>query len=192
MIVLVIGPGRCGSSTTARLLHENCNINMGEKWVREPDSHNPNGYYEDYAFGEIIKNLMTPRVNSEEAINQVIDFFKTVIAERSAKYTNWGFKANTLYTALPILVPLLPEPPHIIRCRRPLHPTVLSWVKVFRTSFRQCLVEILLREHTMDMLSSQYDFKDIWFDGHRTDESVLVELTTKIPGLSFDDMWGFR
>ena len=49
MIVLVIGPGRCGSSKMAELLHNKCNVNMGEQWVRPPDNFNPNGYYEDYA-----------------------------------------------------------------------------------------------------------------------------------------------
>jgi len=188
VIVLVIGPGRCGSSTISRLLHEKCNINMGEKWVRPPDNFNPQGYYEDFAFGEILKNLLTARVNNEDAIKQVKDMLTEVITERVSKYTHWGFKANTLYTALPMVVDLLPEVPVIIRCRRPLHPTVLSWVKTFKSPFRQCLVEILLREHIMDMLSKEYIFTDIWFDRQRTDKDLLDELCMipHFPGYRLD------
>jgi hypothetical protein len=181
MIVLPTGPGRCGSSTVARCLHEFCNINMGEQWVRQPDNFNPKGYYEDYAFGEILKNLMTTRVSSEEGIQQVRDMLTTVIEERSVKYTDWGFKANTLYAVLPMVMDLLPEQPYIIRCKRPIHKVVMSFVKTFRTPYRQSIFEILLREHMLDEMAKIYPMVDIHFDRHRTDEDILEELSYKIP-----------
>ena len=44
--VLVTGPGRCGSSTVARILHENIGICMGH-YLRTGDEQNPKGSYEE-------------------------------------------------------------------------------------------------------------------------------------------------
>lgn len=176
-IILVTGAGRTGSSTVAGLLHNHFNINMGEQWIRPPDNFNPKGYYEDLAFGNIIQNLLTDRVHNEDTMNQVLDMLKEVIAERDAKYTDWGFKANTLYTCLPFVIAALPKRPIIIRTRRPMHQTLLSWLKTFKTPFRQCMAELLLREHMMDLLESQgYPMHHIWFDStHRKSDDELIE-----------------
>jgi len=50
-MILVLGTGRSGTSTIARLLHENLKINMGSRF--RSDETNPQGFYEDLE----IKNL---------------------------------------------------------------------------------------------------------------------------------------
>lgn len=51
-MIIVLGPGRCGTSTIARLLHTKLNISMGTRF-REPDRSNPKGFYEDLNFRDL-------------------------------------------------------------------------------------------------------------------------------------------
>jgi hypothetical protein len=44
--ILVVGTGRCGTSTVARVLHEQLGVCMGSRF-READANNPRGFYED-------------------------------------------------------------------------------------------------------------------------------------------------
>lgn len=50
-MIIVLGPGRCGSSTVARLLH-NLGVSMGQ-YFRAPDNNNPKGYFEDLIFRDL-------------------------------------------------------------------------------------------------------------------------------------------
>lgn len=187
MIVLCTGVGRTGTSKVAGLLHNNCAVNMGTKWVRPPDNFNPQGYYEDLAFGRILENMLSNEVRNEEAIQQVKDMLAKEIEDRSSIYTRWGFKANTLFTCLPMVVDLLPEYPHIIRTKRPIHQTILSWVKTFRSPFKQCMTEVLLKEHLLDLMEEHYKMTTIHFDSNhrKTDMEILNELIQAIPGLRY-------
>lgn len=51
-MITVLGPGRCGTSTIARLLHSSCGITMGTRF-RDPDESNPKGFYEDLDFRDL-------------------------------------------------------------------------------------------------------------------------------------------
>lgn len=187
MIVLPLGTGRSGTSKVAGLLHKHFHIHMGDKWARQPDNFNPEGYYEDYAFGEILKNFMADRVKDEDSLKQVYGMLEKEIQDRSSKYVDWGFKANTLYTCLPTVVSLLPEPPIIIRTKRPIHQIIYSWIKTFKQSYRNCMVEILLREHMIDLLSECYPMHVIQFDStnRKSDEELLRELCYILNGRGY-------
>jgi hypothetical protein len=49
---VICGPGHCGMSTTARLMHEHFGIQMGEK-LTPPGPANPKGFCEDIAFRKL-------------------------------------------------------------------------------------------------------------------------------------------
>ena len=87
MIVLVFGTGRSGTSTVARLLHEECKVHMGDSWVRQPDNFNPKGYYEDHGFGKLLDSLsnsdpvdMQLRLDELQALIEEVESLKTQVA----------------------------------------------------------------------------------------------------------------
>lgn len=56
-MIIVLGTGRCGTSTIARLLHTKLNISMGERF-READDSNLNGFYEDLDFRDLNHHVL--------------------------------------------------------------------------------------------------------------------------------------
>jgi len=55
---LVIGTGRSGTSTVARVLHEKLNVFMGYHFPETTDQ-NPKGFWEDLEFNEWNKALIS-------------------------------------------------------------------------------------------------------------------------------------
>jgi len=60
-MIIILSPGRCGSSTVARLLHTKLNISMGTRF-REPDQSNPNGYFEDLDFRDLNQAILDNKI----------------------------------------------------------------------------------------------------------------------------------
>ncbi len=56
-MIIVLGTGRCGTSTIARLLHTKLNIPMGERF-RPGDDSNLNGFYEDLDFRDLNHHVL--------------------------------------------------------------------------------------------------------------------------------------
>ncbi len=72
-MIIVLGPGRCGTSTVARLLHNNLRINMGNRF-KEPDQSNPNGFYEDLDFRDLNHATLNGNCsNFEKELAQLIN-----------------------------------------------------------------------------------------------------------------------
>lgn len=83
-MIIVLGPGRCGTSTVARLLHNNLHIPMGGRF-REPDQSNPQGYYEDLDFRDLNHNMLNGRYS--------IDYFQERLnILMSSRRGRWGIK----------------------------------------------------------------------------------------------------
>ena len=59
-MIIVLGPGRCGSSTIARLLHNNLGVSMGKRF-RESNPSNPKGFFEDLDFLELNQAILEGR-----------------------------------------------------------------------------------------------------------------------------------
>ena len=53
-LILVVGPPRSGTSTTARILHEKLGVCMGHHLV-SGNPGNPDGFYEDQKYVELIR-----------------------------------------------------------------------------------------------------------------------------------------
>lgn len=88
-MILVIGTGRCGSSTIARLLHNNLQISMGERF-REPDDSNLNGFYEDLDFRDLNHQILHNRITNDY-FQKEIDRHVTKRRERWGG-EHWGIK----------------------------------------------------------------------------------------------------
>ncbi len=81
-MIIVIGTGRCGTSTIARLLHTKLNIPMGERF-RESDDSNINGFYEDLDFRDLNHQVLNNQITN--------DYFQREIDRYVAKRrVRWG------------------------------------------------------------------------------------------------------
>jgi len=121
---VVVGTGRSGTSTVARLLHENMGINMGAEF-KPPTSHNPKGAYEDVEFV-----IPTARyINGKMSFNDWDNHTRSVIRKRLEAGKPWGVKDPALAHILGQFLMYLDEP-KIIRCKRDK--------KLAVDSFRRC------------------------------------------------------
>ena len=59
--IFVIGTGRSGTSTVARLLHDNFDINMGDNF-RPANDDNPSGFYEDLDLKRLNDRMLTSQM----------------------------------------------------------------------------------------------------------------------------------
>jgi len=73
-MIIVLGPGRCGTSTVARLLHNNLKVSMGKRF-RKPDTSNPQGFFEDLDFRDLNHTLLngeSQHFSLEEQIDRLV------------------------------------------------------------------------------------------------------------------------
>lgn len=61
-MIIVLGPGRSGTSTVARILHNHLGISMGVRF-REPNEANPSGYFEDLDFRDLNEAILTNKLD---------------------------------------------------------------------------------------------------------------------------------
>ncbi len=121
-MILVVSPGRCGSSTVARILHERLGVNMGNKF-REPDKENPNGFYEDVEFKNLNEALIRGMVTLEE-------FGVRIKALIDSKSGEWGIKDPRLCEVCGVYLKYIPEA-KIIITERPREIVVKSYIKSY-------------------------------------------------------------
>lgn len=107
-MIFVVGPGRCGSSAVARVLHES-GVNMGTVF-REPDEHNPDGYFEDMEF-KVVNCLFL------DGSIALPDFRHRITQLVGRRKEPWGFKDPRLCFLLPFYLDICPDA-EVIRCHR--------------------------------------------------------------------------
>lgn len=169
MIVLVVGTGRCGTSTVARLLQEECGVFMCQQDRQEPSAHNPQGFYEEKAFGDVFKQC----TKEEQNLGHLQLVLQKLVQQKVQRHKDWGLKSNLLAYFLPMLLQTLPEKPIIIRCHRDVYATAYSWARVFGVSLRDCIHEINSRVGLLDMWLEGYNYMRIDFT-ERVDEGELL------------------
>jgi len=97
-MIIVLGPGRCGSSTVARLLH-NLGISMGKRF-REPDSSNPQGFYEDLDFRDLNQKILEGKCSIDyfqEQLDQLISKSKGIKDPRISHLWRYYQKHSARY-----------------------------------------------------------------------------------------------
>lgn len=83
-MIIVLGPGRCGSSAIARILHNNLGVSMGY-YFRDPDDSNPQGFFEDLDFRNINEMLL----NNQCSIEYFKEQLNRLVRSRKGR---WGIK----------------------------------------------------------------------------------------------------
>jgi len=88
-MIIVLGPGRCGSSTVARILHNHLHIPMGSRFHPADDS-NLNGFFEDLDFRDLNHRVLNNQF-SEDSFQERMD---QLVAKRSERWgeIQWGIK----------------------------------------------------------------------------------------------------
>lgn len=126
-MILVVGPGRSGTSITCHVLSERFGVDFGE--VPRPTRANPLGAYEDTPFREANRRYQTGEIGRGE-------WRARVSAMVAAKDEPWGWKDPRAGDFLGELIPLLPDP-RIVWCRRPLEACVASRMRWGSVSERE-------------------------------------------------------
>lgn len=122
---IVVGSGRCGTSTIGRILHENLNICMGHH-LKVGDELNPKGYYEDLVCHAMVR-VMCGRDKGPYTPN----IFLGVMNNLHKNCLAWGFKDPwALYLPKEILKAIKPKV--CVVTTRDLQGTVESWFKVYQ------------------------------------------------------------
>jgi len=111
---LVVGPGRCGSSTVARLLHEHFGVCMGYDFLPPDQDQNPDGNYEDMHIVQIHKALILGHLNYREWIFNL----QQIIYNRVTKKKPWGLKDPIMSYFISWWITFFDDCPRIIRCKR--------------------------------------------------------------------------
>lgn len=127
-MILVLGAGRTGTSQTAQILHK-LGINMGEDLI-QPDTLNPDGYFEDWDFVSLDREFFNPTTNNV-LWNQA---FENLIESRQEP---WGLKELYMTDHPSLLKKYLDLNPHIILCTRPYEPALESMKKLFKRDIPQ-------------------------------------------------------
>ena len=139
-MILVVGPGRCGTSTTARFVH-NLGVNMGEEFV-PADKGNPEGYFEDIEFRDLNNAVLRNKITLKqwrEDVTRVISY----------RVEPWGFKDPKIANLIKEYRGLLPDA-KFIRCHRNQDSILLSLQRVYKFDREKALRMLVWRERLLD------------------------------------------
>lgn len=167
--IFVMGTGRSGTSTVARLLHTEFDVCMGQRF-RDPDEFNPMGYYEDLD----LKNL------NEQFLSGTLTFpaFATALENELMhpwrRNTNWGLKDPRLCELGGFYFAQLD--PIVIRCTRSKEQVVASLQKCYGYAEDVASKIFEGRENALDNLLRHRHVKLISFDQLKSDEQVGEEI----------------
>jgi len=149
--VIVVGTGRCGTSTVAKWLHE-AGVCMGTRFSEEMNPGIEPGFWEDLDFKELNKSYQEIwRVRVLEDASFKRDLEALVQKKKKEALTPWGFKdprtANP--KVLPHYLDLLPKALWV-HCFRPLDDCIDSWKRSWpSTPLHEITLTIGNRDRTL-------------------------------------------
>lgn len=167
---IVIGTGRSGSSTVARILHNEMDVFMGHEF-RKPDKKNPNGFWEDVEFASPNWKFLNGKIDYPTWIEEIFG----AIARRKALDKPWGFKDPDATHFLGLYLSFF-ENPKIIRCKRKKGLVIKSLLKSF--GYTQEYAENLHqnKEWILDNILSGKDCLTIYFSEIQTPDQKIIDL----------------
>ena len=169
--ILVVGSGRCGTSTVARLLHEEFDVCMGKRF-RESDEYNKKGYYEDLELKNANQFLIAGQITFEAWFTSV----ENELLKSWRKDTVWGFKDPRLCTLGGFYLAMISPPRMIIRCKREEKQVAASMVRCYDWPLHDALGIVRQRELMLDNLLVEEKYHPIFFNEPKTDEAVKKEI----------------
>lgn len=161
--IFVVGPGRCGTSVTAGILHQ-AGVFMGET-LFPPRVHNPKGYFEDMVVDRALLD------GNYKGLDKIL-------TERDQLNWPWGLKFSRTADKIGLFVDRYPGA-KFIRCRRPMVEIRKSIARTEgRTPTKAQLAKKTVFEHREEILDQDLHvplrldvwFKDLVYD--KTEETV--------------------
>lgn len=145
--IIVLGPGRCGSSAVAGAL---CDLGVYMCSHVEKDDANPDGYYEDTQFKDLHKKCMSGKIS----LYKWYKWAKYLIEDRSFKHEMWGFKdPRTCYFIQHYLTMI--EEPILIRVKRVREDIVGSMQRCYGWTYRDAYKTMIERENLIEPLPTK-------------------------------------
>lgn len=140
--IIVVGTGRCGTSTVARLLIE-LGVDMGSGFHADPS--NPDGFYEDRYIRSLNQSRLAGRTTHE-------DWSQAILRVAEIHFTRpgrWGWKDPRTAEFMENIVALFPCATYI-RCHRNRPDTLASFLKWYSWDESQAGAVIDRRVRNMD------------------------------------------
>jgi hypothetical protein len=170
---IVIGTGRCGTSTTARLMHIKMGIYMG-KDIFKTSKINPLGFYEDELFKKANATFVYGKMVYDEWVRAVSE----ATCKRRSLGQPWGFKDPMTAQLLGLYYGLF-EDPKIIWCRRDEEETIKSLLDKCEYSQAEATEIVRVRNAIIRRTLKDRDHLEIDFTNHRTDEDIVGAIKDK-------------
>ncbi len=170
---LVIGTGRCGTSTVAGLLHNKLGVFMGESFL-PPDKDNPDGYYEDSEFVSYNHRFYRRGLDIQNWLAYVL----RLISQRQAMGRPWGIKSIRMTEVLGLYLGFF-DNPKIIYCQRNMEDTLASFKRCYSWADAQAKNIYWFRKKVADRLLQGRDYLSLDFNERRTDEYIIKAIKGK-------------
>lgn len=168
--IIVVGPGRCGTSTTVRVLQNEFGINMGFK---------KNSREEDLAVKFLVDSFIDGKVVFQEWLSLLLEYLNA----REALGKRWGFKYPRAVAILGLFLSYI-EDVYIVRCRRDLDSMIASHLREYSWLTEESAKDMITgRELILDrLLIGRPNVVEIDFTNRLTEG----EIKDKISLLSFE------
>ncbi len=168
--IFVIGTGRSGTSTIAKLLHKKLHVCMGHQF-REANEFNPDGFYEDIKRSKLLDDFIRGRINLDDWLNGL---------PHKCGSTLWGFKHPRLLELSTDAI-LAAEPSLIVRTYRPerlVVPSLVRSVEQFKGDEKKARITFRWREDKIGELQKKRGDRivRIDFSEKRDSEDLICEL----------------
>lgn len=182
--MIVIGPGRCGSSGIAGVLHH-LGVHMGYQF-KPANEHNPRGYFEDLDLLQLV-NAVLDRKISLRRWNMALAL---LMAERRGLGVPWGWKHPALTdTWLSFSGHLLA--PKIVRCTRDRAACIASLIRAYKAQlgWTDAQAEQVYDSRTLrlDHYLVDYDVLTLAWEETLRDPAQAVERLVKFATLEVTD-----
>lgn len=160
---LIVGTGRCGTSTVARILHENLGVYMGE-YFQPPDKGNPQGYYEDQEFVSLNYQLYSAGIDYQHWLGQTVGLIK----KRQLMRVPWGIKSLRIVELFGMYLGLF-DNPKIILCTRDREDTIESILRSFKSNRKNANRLYVIRTTLIRRFLTGRDYLEIDFTERRNE-----------------------
>jgi len=167
---IIIGTGRCGTSSVAKVLHENMGVCMGEEFVRNEVS-NQGGTYEDKQIWSLNRLLFKNKIN-------YVDWsyvLQTEIGAREKSGKPWGIKDPMLSYFIGEIIGYCKEFPRIIWCKRNRALVLKSMQKNWANTLKQARVNYQGKDVFLSRVLSHVDHLEIDFKKDWLEDADIIE-----------------